>query len=91
MSSAFGISTRSQDWLRSAYDWYKVKKAHRMGIDSYNAIFPEIRSQDEVPSYVNALTEYFPGGLPFSLFVVFKPTAIKAKKQGPFYKTLIDS
>ncbi|MBL7557751.1 MAG: hypothetical protein JNM24_18120 [Bdellovibrionaceae bacterium] len=58
----------------------RSKKPTEWDIDSYKAIFPYIRSNDEVPIYVNALAEYFPGGLPFPLQVVFKPTAIKAKK-----------
>ncbi len=68
-----------KNFMASKFD-EKSKKPTEWDIDSYKAIFPNIRSNDEVPTYVNALAEYFPGGLPFPLQVVFKPTAVKAKK-----------
>lgn len=58
----------------------KSKKATEWDIDSYKAIFPNLRSNEEVPFHIGALAENFPGGLPFPLSIVFNPATIKTKK-----------
>lgn len=59
----------------------RTKTPTAWDLDSYKAIFPNLRSNDEVPFHINALIDYFPGGLPFPLKIVFNPvTSAKAKK-----------
>lgn len=68
------MATKFDDKKRTPLEW---------DVDSYKAIFPNLRSNDEVPFHIAALASYFPGGLPFPLSIVFNPkttTTPKAKK-----------
>ncbi len=69
------MATKFDEKKRTPLEW---------DVDSYKAIFPNLRSNDEVPFHIAALASYFPGGLPFPLQIVFNPTTAttttKAKK-----------
>tara|TARA_B110001454_G_scaffold219198_1_gene251464 strand:+ start:33747 stop:34997 length:1251 start_codon:yes stop_codon:yes gene_type:complete len=57
------------------------KRPLEWDVDSYKAIFPNLRSNEEVAFHVSALADYFPGGLPFPLNIALNTaTMIKAKK-----------
>lgn len=68
-----------RNFLPTKFD-EKSKKPLEWDLDSYRPIFPSVRSHDEIPIHINALSENFPGGLPFPLQFIFKSTNGSIKK-----------